>query len=875
MRSSRFITLHSVCFACLFALWLLGTASHAWGQHAPEVAYYTFDEGSGMTTENRGDPGVGLLQAEFNNAPDWVGNAALGDYAVGLDGNTELFTAIDTAILSSTDWTIEFWLRASAVSGRQAILSDGGDFGIYLFDGTGEIILYDDTTDAIAWSGQSVTTGQWRHVAFSYDDSTETVDAYVDGLLTFEDQPFSHDISSGLFYLFQGGYTLHLQAGSQPIGYFEQQLDDFRIWTQARTDFEVRIFHEQQAPFSAGLHLWRLGEPRMAETLPVNEHKGEILAGSVIAYAVNAQQLDELVVDNAGTAAQGLEVTLWEGPSVHYDPQLASELGRGELDNGQALVEVEPALAVQDREVTYLFLTFSRLPSAVGGETFAPQLAEGSSWSLSDGTGHGINAPFPFEWTTNTLFGPYPGLPAFEDFSQLPTHVQFQTGPGHYPTASGAGEPVDSVHVTAETEARLRFGAPSLQHPVSANSSAALDFPSGLAYGALEFHYDVSAYNLAAVPLWLSFYWNNLSMSPDPGSHVFVSVDGGETWLASLYEFALPQQSTWQHVAVDVAQAITDAGTNAKAVEEVVIRFQGHDVGPFNQRGLLIDNVSLARGSHLRVTRVGHGVVPDSSTDDWGEVAGPGETTAQFALENVGVSTLEVMDLQVHAFSDTGSGQDSVTAELTEPLGLQPGEIHMVPVTLSLAAPGPVSFEVAVTTNDPVLPGGVYLMEILAEGANLAPSIRPASWAREITGNQAAGYAYEVRAERPLVNVTLLVEDPNGDEVEVLRVDGPDVAGVRVPLPPSAPSAGPVELQWTGIAFPAGRYRYTVEASDGALTTTTTLELFFDSPVEDHVESITCGARPRARGAELGTLALGLALLALLAGAGWVRRQRP
>jgi RHS repeat-associated protein len=166
--------------------------------------------------------------------------------ALQLDGVNERVVIADAPSLRPKDVTIESWVKLDSVDRSFTILSKlraSGDNGFsynftsfQLFFESGQLVssLSDGSRfdlNKIPWEP---AIGRWYHVALTFDDATNTLTVYVDGVpvsvgmvtLSIDYAPFPLLIGAGL--------------SSSGTGKFPGAIDEVRVWNVARTGAQIR-----------------------------------------------------------------------------------------------------------------------------------------------------------------------------------------------------------------------------------------------------------------------------------------------------------------------------------------------------------------------------------------------------------------------------------------------------------------------------------------------------------------------------------------------------------------------------------------------------------------------------------------------------------
>lgn len=146
--------------------------------------------------------------------------------AIDLDGTDDAVTCGDVHRFTGTsEYTLEAWVKPATLDNDYVIQkydapNDG--WAVSISD-TGALRSFRraESTTVDVTSGSTMSTGNWYHVATTYDGSTLRVyiDAAPDGSVATA--------------LSMGGTAVEMAIGGSSIfdGYFNGQIDEVRIWT--------------------------------------------------------------------------------------------------------------------------------------------------------------------------------------------------------------------------------------------------------------------------------------------------------------------------------------------------------------------------------------------------------------------------------------------------------------------------------------------------------------------------------------------------------------------------------------------------------------------------------------------------------------------
>ena len=201
------------------------------------VAHLAFDEGTGTEASNSASDERAFLVGALYNDVTWTdgktgkGINFSGDYgSVGISHN-DAVDITDTITLSA-------WIKADTIDDGDGIINKGYRYdyayGMNLTAG-GNLVF---KTSSGEWQSNSqINTGQWHHVAVSYDGSE--IKFYIDG------QEDSNVISTNITLtstpdnLVSIGHDNEINGGSAVWNYFDGIIDDPRIHNRALSATEI------------------------------------------------------------------------------------------------------------------------------------------------------------------------------------------------------------------------------------------------------------------------------------------------------------------------------------------------------------------------------------------------------------------------------------------------------------------------------------------------------------------------------------------------------------------------------------------------------------------------------------------------------------
>ena len=150
----------------------------------------------------------------------------MNDYVSITDDNTGL---------DLTDFTLAAWIRPDTVlvSQWQALISKSSSpnrpASLWLYGDT--VQVWFDNTSAIAVSATPVTVGTWQFVAATFDDATDQVRVYINGILDAE-------ATTTVVPLFNDAPLVLGQRGDGSFPY-RGALDEVTVWNRALSASEI------------------------------------------------------------------------------------------------------------------------------------------------------------------------------------------------------------------------------------------------------------------------------------------------------------------------------------------------------------------------------------------------------------------------------------------------------------------------------------------------------------------------------------------------------------------------------------------------------------------------------------------------------------
>jgi hypothetical protein len=210
----------------------LGGAGDAFYNDIGVLLHFNGTDGATSTT----DSGPNALTPITFNGTAQLDNAQVkfGSTSLLLDGNSDYLNIGDNADLkinTTDDFTIECWARFNAL-GSNVIVNKGGINGVswpnYTFgmnpSNQAYFFVYQNGGTNVNVTSSALSTGQWYHLAGTWDAATGTCELYVDGV--------SQGTSTNGALVPYSTNTNDFNIGHQPSGvgdYFDGWIDDLRV----------------------------------------------------------------------------------------------------------------------------------------------------------------------------------------------------------------------------------------------------------------------------------------------------------------------------------------------------------------------------------------------------------------------------------------------------------------------------------------------------------------------------------------------------------------------------------------------------------------------------------------------------------------------
>lgn len=218
-------------------LTITDTATGAY-TYTPTSGYHGQDTFTIQVTDANG--AINVHQVSFAVEADL--DVQVAGKHLNLDGSNDyVHLGTSGSIFTGTgDFTYEAWINPGAKGSRGEIFSVGtasAGAAVYMFVDENGRLEFDVHGEGGPEATSVLTDGDWHHVAATFDASSKTLSLYVDGSLEATQVMTSNiNIASGNAYIGSTDNSLTYQG----------QIDELRIWSEARTAEDIQQNYDQQ-----------------------------------------------------------------------------------------------------------------------------------------------------------------------------------------------------------------------------------------------------------------------------------------------------------------------------------------------------------------------------------------------------------------------------------------------------------------------------------------------------------------------------------------------------------------------------------------------------------------------------------------------------
>ncbi|MDC0282291.1 hypothetical protein OAK54_03225, partial [Akkermansiaceae bacterium] len=268
------------------------------------VAYWPLDSSEGSITRDLGPYGYDL---ELRNMDSTNFVIIEGRSAVTLDGVEEFLLRESSAddmlpISKNSRFTISMWVKVIGTDQRDTrLFSESSRFnnnplfniGTHNYGNNNAIDIYlrDGDSPNHQYSNAEPLDGSWHNIVYTHDDSTQTAQLYVDGVLDRDDWVFK-DVDSPEVNLTTIGAILR----GSPSNWTNGSIDDVMLWSTVLTPTQITEIFSGSVFTSDSLS--RLYESNANEEAVVDASSG--LSGDLSSYIYQWYFEDTLIPSSEG-----------------------------------------------------------------------------------------------------------------------------------------------------------------------------------------------------------------------------------------------------------------------------------------------------------------------------------------------------------------------------------------------------------------------------------------------------------------------------------------------------------------------------------------------------------------------------------------------
>lgn len=209
------------------------------GAHTNLKAYYQMSEGTGTSlTDNSGNSNTGTL----TNGPTWKvsGCFAGSRQALDFDGTDDYVGVPYSALFNVSKVTLEAWIywKETNPSEIDFLIAKGIEELEIQVNCNNHSIRFIPTDDVYLDSPDDVfESNQWNHFAFMYDPGIGFAKGYVNGVEVTLTNAGSNPLTTAIT---SQSVNFNIGRRSNNQHYFNGIIDEVRIWSDVRTESEIR-----------------------------------------------------------------------------------------------------------------------------------------------------------------------------------------------------------------------------------------------------------------------------------------------------------------------------------------------------------------------------------------------------------------------------------------------------------------------------------------------------------------------------------------------------------------------------------------------------------------------------------------------------------
>ncbi|MCU7869878.1 MAG: tandem-95 repeat protein [Candidatus Thiodiazotropha sp. (ex Lucinoma borealis)] len=271
------------------------------------AGYYSFDAGTAI------DDSVGISQngSLVGNATT-VTDGTRGE-VLSLDGSGD-YVLINDLYSNPADVTLSAWVNftTAPVNGGE-VISIGNDIALRVDDFVQGVtgFFWDGSTYQFIGSGTSLSDGNWHHLAFSFNDTANTQNLYIDGTLVASANFTSSITYTGWFP--QSTIGAHADLGDSSFDY-NGLIDDARIYDRALSADEIATLAVDQTSVTGSVGI----TVNSVNDAPVLDNSGFLTLTSISEDETNnsGNTIAEIIASDGGDRITDIDAGALEGIAI-------------------------------------------------------------------------------------------------------------------------------------------------------------------------------------------------------------------------------------------------------------------------------------------------------------------------------------------------------------------------------------------------------------------------------------------------------------------------------------------------------------------------------------------------------------------------------
>jgi len=207
-----------------------------------------FEEGSGTTTTDSSgnNNNTQIINTTFTT------DRKVGNYAASLNGTNSYLKVPDSSTMDFYKYqgTIEMWVKpVNPATGSYQLLVTDSSYGMeFNIQDDGDLFFYpwvDSSYDNYVLATNPLVSGQWQHVAATWNFSTKAVKLYVNG----QEKPLTVNNTAAYWSTIASTADWHIGGSPLTAGrYFNGNIDNVRIYSRQLSSSEILSHYNQVAP---------------------------------------------------------------------------------------------------------------------------------------------------------------------------------------------------------------------------------------------------------------------------------------------------------------------------------------------------------------------------------------------------------------------------------------------------------------------------------------------------------------------------------------------------------------------------------------------------------------------------------------------------